>query len=445
MSKAMNSEVMKDARGEVRLRRPDRKQVVMRMECDDDLIPQGHSARVIWDVVQKLDLSAFYGPIKARDGVCGRDATDPALLVALWLYATTRGVGSARELARLCLESKPYQWICGGVSVNHHTLSDFRVGHAQALEELFTQVIASLVDKGLVKVHRISQDGTRVRACAGTSSFRGEQRLTTLLEEAQAHVKELSALLEDPEKSASLSAKQKAAQRRAAEERVQRIEAAVKQLPQLKEKQQAAAKQAGDGEYGKKLKKGKPRVSTTDPDARVMKMGDGGFRPAMNVQFAVDTQSRAIVGVDVSQAGSDKGLSEGMRTQVEQRTGGKVQEHLMDGGFLVLDEIDRAAEQGVTLLVPPTVPRDPAKLDTRYLPKPSDTEAQAAWRVRMGTEAAKQTYRQRAATVETVNADVKGHRGLDKLLVRGLPKTRCVALWCGLAYNLLHFGAALLT
>jgi transposase len=333
--------------------------VVMRMECDDDLIPQGHPARIIWDVVQKLDLSAFCEPIKARDGVCGRNMTDPALLIALWLYAATGGVGSARELARLCLESKPYQWICGGVSINHHTLSDFRVGHAKALDELFTQVLASLVDKGLVKVHRISQDGTRVRACAGAASFRGEERLAKLMEEAQAHVKELSALLDAPEKSASLSAKQKAARRRAAEERVERIEAAVKQLPKLKEKQQAAAQQAGNGHYGKKLKKGKPRVSTTDPDARVMKMSDGGFRPAVNVQFAVDTESRAIVGVDVSQAGSDKGLAEGMRTQVEQRTGGKVQEHLMDGGFLVLEEIDRSVEQGVTLFVPPTVPPRP--------------------------------------------------------------------------------------
>jgi transposase len=434
-----------DTRGTVRLRRPDRMQVVMRMECDDDLIPKGHQARVIWDVVQKLDLSAFYQPIQARDGVRGRDATDPALLIALWLYATIRGVGSARELARLCAESRPYQWICGGVSMNHHTLSDFRVGHGKALDELFTQVIASLTDKGLVKVHRISQDGMRVRACAGASSFRGEERLAKLLEEAHTHVKELSAMLEDPEKSASLSARQKAAQSRAARERVQRIEAAVEQLPKLKQKQEAAAKQAGDGEYGKKLKKGKPRASTTDPDARVMKMGDGGFRPAVNVQFAVDTDSRAIVGVDVSQAGSDKGLAEPMRQQVEQRSGEKVDEHLLDGGFLVLDEIDRAVEAGVTLFVPPTIPRDPAKLDTRYLPKPSDTEAQAAWRERMGTEAAQKIYRQRGATVETVNADVKVHRGLDRLLVRGLPKARCVALWCGLAYNLMHFAAALLT
>ena len=191
------------------------------------MIAQGHQAPVIWSVVAKLDLSAFYTPIKAVAGVCGRDATDPMLLIALWLYAATRGVGSARELARLCKESKPYQWLCGGVSLNHHTLSDFRVGYGKALDELFTQVLASLVDKGLVKVHRISQDGTRVRACAGASSFRGDERLNELLNEARAHVDELSALLADPEQSAKLLAKQKAARRRAAKERAERIEAAI--------------------------------------------------------------------------------------------------------------------------------------------------------------------------------------------------------------------------
>ncbi len=204
-------------------------------------------------------------------------------------------------------------------------------------------------------MHRISQDGTRVRACAGAASLRGEKRLEELLKQAQAHVTELAALLDDPEKSdfgelsrtAGLSAKKKAAQTRAAKERVERIEAAdfgelgstelaevsrvVAQLPALKSKQSEAAKKAGDGEYGKKLKKGQPRVSTTDADARVMKMGDGGFRPAVNVQLATDTESRAIVGVQVTNVGSDKGLAEPMREQVEHRTAQKVGEHLMDG------------------------------------------------------------------------------------------------------------------
>lgn len=428
----------------VRLRRPDRSQVTMRIACDDDLIAQGHPARVIWSVVKELDLSKFAEPIKAREGVSGRDATDPALLVALWLYAATRGVGSARELARLCAESNPYRWLCGGVTINHHTLSDFRVNHAMALDELFTQVLGLLVSKGLVKVSRISQDGTRVRACAGASSFRRGERLQKLLDECRAHVSELRSLLDDPEKSAGLSAKKKAARTRAARDRQARIEAALKALPELQAKQQAAAKQAGNGKYGQKLKKNQPRVSTTDAEARVMKMPDGGFAPAVNVQLAVDTESRAIVGVDVTSAGSDKGEAQPMRKQVEDRSGSKVQEHLMDGGFLVLEEIDRAEEAGVTTFAPPPVPRDPSKAGTQYQPKASDSPAQAKWRERMGTEQARTIYKERAASSETVNADLKQHRGLVQLTVRGLAKARCVALWSALSYNLMHFGSALL-
>ncbi len=218
----------------LRLRRPDRLQVTMRCECDDELIPLEHQARVIWRVVQTLDLAAFQEPIRAREGVCGRNATDPRLLVALWLYAATRGVGSARELARLCVESRPYRWLCGGVTINHHTLSDFRVGHAQALDELFTQVLALLVGKGVVKVRRISQDGTRVRASAGASSFRRGEKLAVLLEQAHAHVGQLRALLDNPERSdfgelsrtAGLSAKSKAAKLRAARQRQQRVKQA---------------------------------------------------------------------------------------------------------------------------------------------------------------------------------------------------------------------------
>ena len=395
-----NEGMTNDSTNPVRLRQPERLQMEWKPGCCDDLIPQGHQARLIWDVVGKLDVSAFCEPIKARDGVCGRDANDPRLMISLWLYASTRGVGSARELNRLCAESKPYQWLCGGVSMNYHSLGDFRVGHARALDEL--------------------------------------------LKEAKAHVEELSKLLNDPEQSAGLSAKKKAARKRAARERVERIEAAVGQLPKIKEKQKKAADQAGNGEYGQKLKKGQPRVSTTDADARVMKMSNGGFNPAINVQLAVDTDSRAIVGVEVTNAGSDKGLSEPMREQVEDRSGQKVQEHLMDGGYLVMEEIDHAVTDGVTLFVPPTKPRDPKKLDQRYVARPTDSEAQARWREMMGTQRAKTIYKERASTIETANADLKTHRGLEQFRVRGMSKVRSVAIWCALAFNLFHFGGAMM-
>lgn len=431
----------------VRRRNPERSQVKMRICCDDDLIPQGHQARAIWGVVERPDLSAFHEPIRAREGVCGRDATAPMLLIALWLYAATRGAGSARELARLCDEDggRPYQWLCGGVTVNHHTLSDFRVEHAEAPDGLFTQVMAARVDKGLVKVRRISQDGTRVRACAGAGGFRGEERPSRLLEEAKAHAAEWRALLDDPEKSAAMTARQKAAREHAAREKQARLEAAIARLPELKARQAAAAGKAGSGKYGRRLKENQPRASTTDEDARAMKMGDGGFRPAVNVPLAVDAESRAVVGVDVADAGSDKGLAPPMREQVEARAGRKVEGRLFGGGFVVLEELDGAWEAGVTVYAPVPMPRDPAKAAAgfQFQPKSTDSEAQAEWRRRMGTDAGQKVYRERAATVETVNADPKAHRGLVQLTVRGLRKAKCVALWSALAYNLIHFGAAL--
>jgi transposase len=435
----MATELNKDVPA-VRLREPDRSQVEMVVQSPNDLIPEDHQARVVWQVCKAQDWSAFYEPIKAREGVCGRDSTTPALLAALWLYAALRGVGSGRELARLCKESKPFQWMCGGVSLNHHTLSDFRVGHADALDALFTRMIAMLVEKKLVKVYRISQDGTRVRACAGTASFRRETRLQQLLEESQKHVQELRAQLDDPEKSAGLSAKKKAARVRAAKQRQQRVEQAIKRLPELKKKQEKLARRKSKKEK-ERLKE--PRASTTDAEATVMKTANGGFNPAVNVQFATDTQSRAIVGVDVSAEGNDHHLSEPMRQQVEERTGQKVHEHLMDGGYLVMEEIETAAAQGVTVYVPPKPPRNPQQAGQEFTPKPAESRTLGEWRERMGSKAGKEIYKERAATSETVNADLRTHRGMDRMVVRGLKKAKCVALWCAMAYNILHFAAAL--
>jgi transposase len=426
---------------DIRLRRPERSQVVMTMQSADDLVPPLHPVRTIWQVVQSLDLSQFHAPIKARTGQAGRNATDPALLIALWLYACTRGVGSARELAKRCTESKPYQWLCGGVSLNHHTLSDFRVEHAAALDGLFTQVIASLVDQGLVTVKRVSQDGTRVRASAGAGSFRRRQRLENLLQQAQRHVAEVKALLEDPAASAELSARKKAAKKRAARERQQRVEAALQQLPELEARQQelarkVSAKQKAEG----RLKE--PRVSTTDAETRVMKMADGGFRPAVNVQLAVDTASRAVVGVQVIGAGVDSGQIDPMRRQVEQRTGRKIQEYLVDGGYGTLKDVEDSAAQGLSLYVPPKPPRNRQQRGSEYEPRAGESEAVKQWRERMGSAAGKEVYKERGATVETVNADLKTYRGLGPLPVRGLLKAQCVALWCALAYNVLRFAGA---
>lgn len=416
----------------------------MKIESADDLIPRDHRVRAVWAVVQRMDLSAFHAPIKARTGVCGRDATDPKLLVSLWLWATIRGVGAAREVARLCRESRPYEWLCGGVTVNYHLLSDFRVDHGDALDALFTRTIASLVKNGLVKVKRISQDGTRVRASAGAASFRRASTLTELLDEAKQHVQALRTLLDDPEKSAGWSAKKKAARTRAARERVERIERAIALLPELEKKQQKRAKKIAKKDRDQKLKE--PRATTSDADARVMKMPNGGFNPALNVQLAVDTDSRAIVGVDVTSQGCDNGLAEPMRKQVEQRTGQTVEQHLVDGGYHENGQVERAAEEGVTLFIPPKPPRNQGgERASGYDPVAGESQTMTDWRARMGSVDGQKIYRQRAATAETVNADLKTKRGVDRLQVRGIPKAKCVVLWAALACNLLRFGMAMVT
>jgi transposase len=228
---------------DVRLRVPERHQVAMVVQCPDELIDDAdHPVRVIWAVVERLDLSAFHAPIKARDGVRGRDATDPRLLVSLWLYACTDGVGSARELARLCLDSRPYQWLCGGVSINYHMLSDFRSSGGQKWDELLTQIVGTMLDAGLVKMDRVAQDGMRVRASAGKSSFHRRSTLEECLQAAREQVETLKRLAE--EDTANLTRRQRAAREHAAREQQQRVEEAMRQCEELQQQRDASCGRA---------------------------------------------------------------------------------------------------------------------------------------------------------------------------------------------------------
>ena len=417
--------------GAVRFKRPDRAQARMVPCVLDETIPADHRVRLVWDLVERLDLSGFAVGLKVQEGKAGRSATDVRLLVALWVWASTEGVGSAREVERLCGEKDSYRWLCGGVEVNYHTLSDFRVEHERALDELLTKVLATLMQQGLVKVRRITQDGMRVRASAGAASFRRRKTLEEHLAEAHQQVESLKTQREATVAS-SCGRRQDAARKRAVQDRLRKTEAALAALATVEK----ARKEAKGG----KNSRCQPRASTTDSEARVMKMGDGGFRPAYNVQLAADTESRAIVGVSVINSGSDKAQSEPMRQEVESRTGGKVQEHLMDGGFVKFEQLERAEQTGVKVYAPPQANKnvDP------YQVRPSDSVEVAQWRERMATDQAKTIYKERASTSETVNADLRTYRGLDRFLVRGLAKVKCVALWSALAYNLMHFGKALL-
>jgi transposase len=412
-----------DPKRGARLREAKRAQIAWGRIDLDAMLPEDHPARAIWAVVDRLDLSALYAQIAARDAVAGAPAIDPRILLALWVYATSEGEGSARELWRLTGVHDAYRWLGGGVEVGYHTLSDFRSQQGAVLDALITQVLALLLQQDLVDLTRVAQDGTRVRASAGAASFRRAPTLQALMAQARAHLDTVTREAADP----ALSARRAAARQRGAAQRLARLEAALQQIPAVTEtKQRSGAKDAT------------VRVSTTDPDARVMKMGDGGFRPAFNVQFATTSDAaRVIVGVDLTNRGSDAGQSSPMLAQIEQRTGVRPATLLVDGGYAQHAAIDQAAEKDVVLYAPLPKPR---KGDTRdpHAPRPEDSEAVAAWRQRMGTDEAKALYKQRAATAETVNADAKTHRGLDRLAVRGLDKVLGNTSLFALTYNILR-------
>jgi transposase len=409
------------ARGRPRLQRPDRGQVELRPTHLDALLPPDHRARAVWEFVEGLDLSPLRQRIRAVEGHPGRPPIDPGILVALWLYATLEGVGSARALARLCEEHDAYRWIAGGVGVNHHTLADVRVDHADVLDGLLTASVAALVVDGLVTLERVAQDGMRVRASAGAASFRRRAALDAALADAEARVAALRDELDDD--PAATSRRVAAARERAARERAERVRRALARLPEV-----AAVKRRNGARADA------ARTSTTDPDARVMKMADGGFRPAFNAQLATDAASGVIVGLDVTDVGSDHGLLGPMVRQLGARYGRAPAELLADGGFVALDDIaDLADTLGTIVYAPPTTPRDPMR--DPCAPLPGDHPAVADWRIRMGTEAAKAIYRQRGAAAECVNAQAR-NRGLQRFGVRGLARTRAVLLWFALAHNL---------
>jgi transposase len=411
-----------------RVLRPNRAQLELRPSDLESLLSEDHRARAIWEFVEGLDLSALYQEIRSIEGCAGRPAIDPAILVALWIYATSEGVGSARALERLCEAHDAYRWICGGVAVSAHTLSDFRVAHGGVLDALLTQSVGRLMAEGLVELSHVTQDGIRVRASAGAGSYRRRQKLRTCLREAQSQVERLRHELDDD--PGVLSRREAAARQRAARERQSRVKQALSRM-QEEEAQRGERAKARPHEKKKEV-----RVSTTDPEARVMRMADGGYRPAYNGQFAADPTSQIIVGVAVTAQATDHGQIEPMREQIERRYGSSPEAMLVDGGFVSLGDIDAVESQGCRVYAPvmqrPRAARPADRRRHRF-----DTLATLRWRRRMQTPGAKRVYRLRAATAECVNA-IARNRGLDKLRVRGCEKVKAILLGYALAHNALR-------
>jgi transposase len=472
---------------ELRLKRVNRRQMILRAVDVEKLIEPEHPARAIWELVGRLDLGGFRAEIESVAGEAGRPAYDPQLLISLWIYAYSEGVSSAREMARRCEYHPAYQWLTGCEGVNHHSLSDFRVQHQAALDELFAQVLGVLSAEGLITLERVMHDGTKVKARASGKSFRREARLREHLERAQERVRQLGEAVGEEERSA----REVKARARAARERVERLEQA------LAEMQKVQATPA----------RSKPRtarrVSETDPEARYMKQSDGGYAPSHNVQLSTDAAHALIVGVSVTQAANDEGQLPRALEEVERNLGRLPQQVVVDAGFTTKETILAMTERQVDLIGPlreagegsrPRRGIDPAfahaafvyeaECDTytcpagqalthqgtrrhqagvryhvyeatarecrgcafraqccsgagaRRIVRAEDVPEVTAFVEKMQTEAAKTIYRMRAAVAEFPHAWLKAKIGLRQFRVRGLRNARCEMIWACLAYNL---------
>ena len=406
--------------GRARLRLPVRDDVRLQVFDLDSLIDDDHPVRVIWAYAAQVDMSEFEAGVRSREGRSGMPQTSPHLLLALWLYATTDGIGSARALARACESVSAYRWLCGGVGVNHRILSEFRNDQGARIEQLLCEHVASLSASGLIDLDEVAQDGVRIRASAGAASFRRRKSLESELAKAKALLERLSKQDDDGPWSGR--------RQRAARERAERVEQALSALGEIEKLRQKREKTNANQTKRQK----EPRASTTDPEARVMKMADGGFRPAYNVQFASLPDNGIVLDVTCQTVGSDGGLAEPMAARLEQAYGRRAKRHLVDGGYQSADDIAAAEAAGTDFYCPPGKTksgRDPCE------PRDRDTPAVARWRARMATEQGKGAYKRRSVC-ELVHAKLR-NRGTDRLYVRGREKVETWMRWFALAANIL--------
>jgi len=474
----------------VRLKWINRQQMMLRPVEVEKLVAEDHEVRAVWAFVGRMDLSGYYEEIEAVEGEAGRSATDPQLLISLWIYAYSKGVSSGREISRLCETDPAYQWLTGLEPINHHTLSDFRVNHKEALDGLFIEVLGLLSAEGLISLERVMQDGSKVKACASGDTFRREERIRAHLEAARQLVEQMG----DPRTAEEVSPRVAKARQRAAREKQQRLEKALEELEKIRVSKSSSEE------------KEKARVSMSDPEARVMKQSNGGYAPSYNVQISTDAKEKVIVGVGVSQSGSDYGELVPAEERVEETMGKAPEQMVVDGGFVSRENILGMEEKGIDLIGPMGTGVGQARgqlnrrgVDPAFYPEAfcydaiTDTYRCPAGKVlrhegeerrvgrtdykyrasaascqacsfkqkccpqnrkgrsivrgvddprvvahmeKMETEEAKQIYRQRGAVAEFPNAWIKDKIGLRQFRLRGLIKVGMEALWACLAYNI---------
>lgn len=469
-----------------KLRLVDRSQMTMANIYVEELIPADHKARAIWELAGRLDLAGFAESLKTQAGAAGRPAWDPRLLVSVWVYAYSEGIGSAREIERLMEYEPGLQWLGGLAGINHHTLSDFRVRQKQALDELFAQMLGLLEKEELLSLERVMHDGTKVRAQAGVDSFRREKTVKEHLDRARKVVEEMGDPREDRDR-------REAAKSRWARERAARLERAVGELEKIRAAKPPAEREAA-------------RVSLTEPEARCMKHGDNAIAPSYNLQISTDAKQKVIVGVHLSPCGSDAQSLPAALQAIETNLGRKPAQMVVDGGYTNRSSMEAMAEQQVDLIGSLADPAERSAaamkasgIDPAFAPRffiwdqasntlrcpaekrlgykgqsrkngnvyrqyqalagecaacalrsqccpqsshgrivsrlESENEAVAAMRRRMNTAEAKAIYRQRGEVAEFPNAWLKDKIGLRKFHVRGLAKAATEAVWACLTYN----------
>ncbi len=468
-----------------RLKKPNREQMVMTAIDVEELIAADHSARAIWELVGRLDLSAYAEQIKSVEGKAGRPTWDPQLLISLWIYAYSDGVNSAREIERLCGHDPAYRWLAGMEKVNHHTLSDFRMEHKENLDGLFAQLLGLLRADGMIGLERVTQDGTKIKAFASSKSFKREDKIKECIRVAKKYIEEIDQIGEE-----EMNRRRMKARARAARERKENLDKALEELEKVRKSKKGEEKEQA-------------RASVSDPEARKMKHGDGGFSPSYNVQLTTDVDNKIIVGVDVTQAANDyEGLQEGI-DQVAENLGETPKQVLVDGGYVNANNIIAMDRRGIDLIaafgnqhlgtterrgiakkfLPEKFAYDPEndiylcptgktlvyikdQIEGRNIahlyqaaltdclqcaykeqccPKAikkgrtiTRSEARpevAALAAKMKTEQAKAIYKQRAPVAEFPHLWIKEKFGLRQFRLRGLKKVRTEALWACLTYN----------
>jgi transposase len=417
-----------------RINSPQRDQLCLDVLDYDQLIPIEHEARIIVAFVEQLNLQTFYADIKSVPGVAGRSATDPRLLLCLWLYATVQGIGSARLLEKQCEREAAYRWICGGVKVNYHTLSDFRVEQGEKLDELLTDIVSSLISKELVQINTVLQDGTKIKASAGKGSFKRKGKLSRLKKDTGRYIKQLRKELEaDP----ALQVGRLEAARLSAKERVaKKIEQALAELPKV---------EAIKEERKKKVKKGtevkEAKVSTTDPAARIMKFADKSYRAGYNCQVAIDPKSYVVLGLEVTQRNNDSGLLKPMIEQLESRYGVRPKRALVDSHYCVKQDIVDLAENGKKTLVYSPLPKKKENIKKenqvkRQKKEAKDPPAYKSFCQRMENKITQKYYKMRSR-IETVNGIFHNRLPMGFRL-RGLGKVKAELLLQAISHNILR-------